>query len=114
MRRPAKTQADQRVIENIQNLGANLDQPREVIHFLYFPTEKAACQIAEELKSRGYSLEQGPAPKVEDKRANPYCVIASSRIVLNSTVVHNFRRFFEQLAAFHEGEYDGWEAACEP
>jgi regulator of ribonuclease activity B len=109
-----RTQGDQLVLDSLQTLDADLSQPREVIHFLYVPTEEAARQVAEELKSRGYSVEQKPAPIVEKEPINPFCLIASNRFVSYSTTVQKFRHFFEQLAEFHQGDYDGWEAASKP
>jgi len=114
MRNLTKAQGDQLVIDNLRKLGANFAQPRELIHFLYFPTEDAARQVAEELKRRGYSVTQAPAPGMDKPRLNPFSVIAASRVVVNSGAIQEFRQFFEQLAEFHQGEYDGWEAACEP
>jgi regulator of RNase E activity RraB len=109
-----KTRGDQEVIEQLRALGADLNQPREVIHYLYLPGEEASHLAGEALQSKGYSIEETAAANAGENSQNPFLVKATSQSVLNSKTVHESRRLFEQLAAFHHGEYDGWEAAAKP
>jgi len=109
-----ETRGDQEVIEQLRALGADLNQPREVIHYLYLPGEEASHLAAEALQSKGYSIEETAAANADENPPNPFLVKATIQSVLNPTNVQESRRLFEQLAAFHDGEYDGWEAAAKP
>jgi hypothetical protein len=109
-----KAQGDQAVIEQLRALGADLNQPRELIHYLYLPAPEVSRQAAKALRSRGYSTEERAAANANENPPNPFLVMATSQTVLNPRTLQEFRQLFEQLAAFHNGEYDGWEAAAQP
>jgi len=109
-----KSQADQMILQQLKSLGADMSQPREVLHYLYLPSRDAARQAAEALRSKGYSAEERMAANAKDNPPNPFLVLAKNQIVVTPQATHQFRQLFEQLAAFHNGEYDGWEAAAKP
>jgi regulator of RNase E activity RraB len=109
-----KTEADRAVMGQLRYLGADLDQPREVIHYLYLPTADASQKAAQALRLEGYEVEEKAACDAAKKPPNPFLVLATSEIVLNPWAVRQFRQLFEQLASHFCGEYDGWEAAAQP
>ncbi|HKV03611.1 MAG TPA: ribonuclease E inhibitor RraB [Candidatus Acidoferrales bacterium] len=109
-----KAQADQFILDQLKRLGAGMSQPREVIHYLYLPSGEAARQAAEALQSKGYRTEDKMAANANINRQNPYLVLAKNHIVASPQAVQELRRLFEELASFHNGEYDGWEAAAKP
>ncbi|HKS83134.1 MAG TPA: ribonuclease E inhibitor RraB [Candidatus Acidoferrales bacterium] len=113
-RKLTKAEADSIVIEQLRKLGAKLNQPREVIHFLYLPTLDSSRMAAEALRSKGYETEEKAAANAASNPPNPFLVIATRQIVVDSSAVAEFRQIFEQLASFHNGEYDGWEACAQP
>jgi hypothetical protein len=41
-RKMTKAQGDRLVMEKLKDLGADMNQPREVIHFLYLPSQHAS------------------------------------------------------------------------
>jgi hypothetical protein len=63
---------------------------------------------------RGYFVDEKPAANASDNPPNPFLVLARNQAVVNSWTVREFREFFEGLASFHNGDYDGWEAAAQP
>jgi hypothetical protein len=109
--RPATTaEVDRLVVRQLEGRGADLSQPRHVLHFIYFPVETDARDAAEELDRAGYDATVTPPT---DEIAQ-WCVRAEAYRVIGFTTVEGFRAWFEQLAAEFRGEYDGWEAAAKP
>jgi hypothetical protein len=103
--------------ENLQLLGlmmedgADLDQPRHVLHYSYFPAEAIAAVARDEMAQAGWStsvdepLRDFPGQwSVKAERAD---------VVLTPDFVRESTDFFEALAARHAGEYDGWKQASE-
>lgn len=113
-RKLAKADADSFILEQLRKLGAKLNQPREVIHFLYLPTLEASHMAAEALRSKGYEIQEKAAANAANNPPNPFLVIATRKTVLDACAVAEFLQLFEQLASFHNGEYDGWEACAQP
>jgi regulator of RNase E activity RraB len=109
-----KAQADRAVMGQLRYLGADLDRPREVIHYLYLPNADASRKVAQALRLEGYSVEERPAADSAERPPNPFLVLATSETILNPEAVQQFRDLFEQLASHFSGEYDGWEAAMQP
>lgn len=110
----AKTEADLAIIQQLRGFSADLNQPREVVHYLYLPSLESSHQAADMLRSRGYSAIERPAANAGQNPPNPFLVKATIQLVVTPQTVHEFRKLFEELASFHNGEYDGWEAAARP
>jgi Regulator of ribonuclease activity B len=106
-------QSDKRVLKQLRRLGANLARPREVIHFLYFPTQVAAEQASHHLRGEGYMIDVRPAANVADNPPNPWVMEARIVAVVDEASVIPMRAKFEEIAAAGGGEYDGWEAAAD-
>lgn len=101
---------DKLSLKELHARGADLTRPRHVLHFLYFADEATARSAAEAVASAGYEVRVGEP----SERASEWEVRAETTRVVNESTVHAFRPWFEQVAAQHAGEYDGWEAAAKP
>ncbi len=108
----APESSDRMVLKELRKIGANLSKPREVIHFLYFPTQVAAEKAATQLRGEGYAIDVRPAANAEENPPNPWLMEARIHAVVDETTVAGMRAKFESLAEAGSGEYDGWEAAA--
>jgi hypothetical protein len=104
---------DKRVLKQLRKGRANLSRPREVVHFLYFPTQVAAERASHELRGEGYMIDVRPAANAAEKPPNPWLMEARIFAVVDESTVQPMRARFEALAAAGGGEYDGWEAAAD-
>src|SRR5918995_373228 len=84
-------QADKQVLKQLRRLGANLSRPREVIHFLYFPTQVAAEQASHQLRGEGYAIDVRPAANADQNPPNPWLMEARIRAVVDETTVAPMR-----------------------
>ena len=105
-------EGDRLIIEQLRSMGANLSMPREVLHYLYVPTEAAAAEASQEARDQGYTTEVRPA--AGPPGPNPWLVLATRDEVLSLEAARASREAFAALAATYKGEYDGWEAAATP
>jgi len=69
------------VLAQLRALGADLSQPRDVRHYLYFPTEASARAAERELAELGYMTEVDGATKSDEVAAKPWRVLASAERV---------------------------------
>lgn len=103
-------EADALALRQLAARGADLAQPRHVIHFLYFGDETDARAAAEELEDAGWSTTLDPP----STNVTVWTVRADGHRIVSSVTVESFRALFEGVAAPHHGEYDGWEAGAKP
>lgn len=101
--------ADRLALRQLAGRGADLSKPRHVIHFLYVASERHAHEVAEALGDSWNVAIEPPSDEIEQ-----WCVKADGTRTLSPETVRAFRAWFEELAASHAGEYDGWEAAAKP
>lgn len=109
--RPKSPQeADALALRQLAGRGADLAQPRHVIHFLYFTEEGDARAAADVVREAGWHAEiADPTPNVE-----VWTLRADGTRIISTATVETFRAWFEHVATEHRGEYDGWEAAAKP
>jgi hypothetical protein len=98
---------DQLTLEQLAKTGADLSREREAIFYLYVP-EGAAEGAAGELRAGGFDVEAGPSAGEDEAR---WCVTAVKVMRVDAATIAAERRRFEELAARHGGDFDGWEAA---
>jgi hypothetical protein len=96
---------DLRVIAQMKQLGWDLNEPRLVEHFLYFPTESSARDVAATLGSRGYEVTVRPGADGVNWLVRP-----NVRMVITPDSITSQRMELTQLASAQGGEYDGWGA----
>lgn len=105
-------EGDRLILDQLRSIGADLSQPREVLHYLYLPTREAADAVGADVEPRGYAVEIRPA--AGPPGPNPWLCLATIVSVVSLESVRAAREEFEVLAGAHGGEYDGWEAAGTP
>ena len=95
--------ADLEVGDNLRMLGADIEQPREIEFFLYFPTEDAAGKAASLLAEGGFQVQITPAHGEEK-----WICFATIQMVPDVAALMRLRKQFNGLADQLGGEYDGW------
>lgn len=102
---------DLAVLGQLMEAGADLDNPRHVLHYLYFPDQADALAAAEEAQAEGWQADaREPLPEYPDQWS---VVCERDEAVLTADFVRESTDFFESLAARNQGEYDGWEASLD-
>lgn len=101
---------DDMVIDQLVKAGADLRQPRDTVHYLYFQSEEGANVAADMLSAHGLTANAKPAASGSD----PWVVIANHDYVVNADSIRDIRRVAEEAARAGDGDYDGWEAAAVP
>ena len=89
--------------------GADLNQPRHALYYLYFGTREASEAGAVEGRAAGYDCEvRDPLPAYPGQWS---VVCQRSDAVLDIAGVRGADDLFQGIADRLEGEFDGWEAA---
>jgi regulator of RNase E activity RraB len=97
---------DREVLNQLEQLGADMERPLETRHYLYFKDRSAAETAAERLREQGYEI------AVDVSAAGPgWLALASNTQLLSPSIVEQLRREMTILAESLGGIYDGWEAA---
>jgi hypothetical protein len=102
-------EGDRRMIEQLQEAGADMSQARSADHYFYFPTQPAASEAARQLGAEGFHVTVRRAAV-----GDSWLALASEMAVVNEDAIHDLRVRFEDLASALGGEYDGWETAATP
>jgi hypothetical protein len=102
-------EADALAVRQLAGRGADLSKPRHIIHFLYFAAEEDARSAAEAIAETWRTTVEPP-----DDTIAQWCVRAEGDRTVGPETVAAFRLWFDDIAAAHRGEYDGWEAAAKP
>jgi Regulator of ribonuclease activity B len=110
--RPPKSpqEADALALKQLSSRGANLAKPRHVIHFLFFEHEADAEAAASAIRSTSWNARVEPPAE----NRSEWTVRADDDRIVSVDTVSSYRSWFEQMAAQHNGEYDGWEAKDKP
>jgi Regulator of ribonuclease activity B len=98
------SEADERVLAHLVDLGCDPGAPREVAHYLYLPQQERADSVAHILGRGGWRT------AVEACEDTSFLVVARRVGPLSTPIVKETRCTLEALAAEHGGIYDGWEA----
>ena len=100
--------SDRDILTALMCAGADLDEPRHVLHYTYFLTESAAYLAAADMSAAGWYVEvAGPEGGEDD-----WLVLGQHlSVVLTQENVHDARGFFEEIAQKYVGDYEGWEAS---
>jgi hypothetical protein len=110
--RPPKTpqEADALALRQLTSRGANMTKPRHVIHFLLFDDEADARAASETIGATAWTARIEPPAEARAE----WTVRADDERILSADTIAAYRTWFEQIAAQHHGEYDGWEAKAKP
>jgi hypothetical protein len=100
---------DRLILEQLRELGADLNRPRHVVHYLYFPDEAGARGAAETLTASGYDADVRPPSDGIER----WATIAETHTLVSEAWLSEMRPRLEAIAHANGGEYDGWEAAAD-
>jgi len=102
-------QQDEQVMAALRHAGADLSQPREVIHYLYLPTEAATHAAVARIDRDDRFVHAVIDPETGKSR-----IKMTHTAVVTLDAMRALRLELESAAAEGGGEYDGWEAAATP
>src|SRR5688572_33412876 len=88
-------EGDRLILDELRSLGADLSQPREVLHYLYVPTEAAATEASQEARDQGYTTEIRPAGG--QAGPHPWLVLANQDVVLSYGAARFYREVSTQI-----------------
>jgi regulator of RNase E activity RraB len=100
---------DLMVMNRLMQAGADLSEPRHVIHFFYSRSVESAETLANSVRAQpGWEVKVGePLPEYPGR----WSVVCETHAIVSAEFVRNTGDLFDSLAAKHQAEYDGWEAA---
>jgi len=92
--------------------GADLNQPRHALYYLYFGSQDVADQAAARAKAAGYDADvREPLPEYPGQ----WSVVCDRRdALLDVEGVKAADDLFQGIADDLGGEFDGWEASLQP
>jgi regulator of RNase E activity RraB len=103
---------NRRVVERLTTSGDDLTQPRNVDHWLYFPSESSRSQFSTQVESEGFAVEPFAAEKPDAEFGFGLRLSRSDRVDLETIDALAIDLF---LRAEHcGGEYDGWGCPVVP
>ena len=105
---------DLQLIGKLREQGADLGKPREIRHYLYFPTASMAQRAGQRLRSENYEIQEKKSEATPEVTTDLWVVIASKETIVDKQTVYAMRMSMEQIAKECGGNYDGWEAAVQP
>ncbi|HEX9270034.1 MAG TPA: ribonuclease E inhibitor RraB [Candidatus Limnocylindria bacterium] len=103
---------DQQVLDQLRRAGADLTKPRDIRHYLYFPSAATARSAADRLRASGYTVDVHASPT--PKPGEDWAVVANRVMVVNAETIRTERSLMDEVARQGQGVYDGWEAAAKP
>ena len=95
------------VLEQMAKHGADLTQPRHVVHYLYFDDEVVADTVAAQVDA---PFQTGVHEPIPEYPGSWRLICEAHDYTLSPGLVRDNSDYFEALAERHGGTYDGWEA----
>lgn len=99
---------DQDTVRELVVRGADMRQPRDVHHALYFPSAEAAARASRVAENAGWRASSSD-PEGDGDRWTLTC--ERDHYVLLARLIHADSQFFDTLARRGGGEHGGWEAS---
>jgi hypothetical protein len=99
---------NRRLVDHLTEAGDDLSQSREIVHWLYFPSDHARNQLIRQVENEGFVAEAFDTGKPDDEFAFGLTLVRKDSAVLDTLdplVADLFLR-----AQTCGGEYDGWES----
>jgi Regulator of ribonuclease activity B len=103
-------EADALALRQLESRGANMTKARHVVHFLIFGDEADATAASEAIEATSWRA----SVELPTETRPEWVVRADDERIVSADTVASYRTWFEQIAAQHHGEYDGWEAKAKP
>lgn len=98
---------NRQVIDRLSDSGDSLETPRAVDYFANFPSSESRSQFIAEVVAKGYEV-VGQRFNNEPGAELPYTVNLQRVSPIDWDTIDEFTFELFDLAAEHEGEYDGW------
>lgn len=102
MKRPKGV--DDAVIKNLNRIGDNLEEERNVDFYLYFDLEHEAYAVGTELAKYLFKTNISYT-----SFSNQWLLLASKTMMVTTSRLIEIGNWMEELAAQNDGNYDGWE-----
>jgi len=103
-------EADALALRQLESRGANMTQARHVVHFLLFEDEASAQAASEAIRATAWRA----SIETPNETGDEWTVRADDERIVSADTIAAYRSWFEQIAAQHHGDYDGWEAKAKP
>lgn len=110
-------EADNALIDELVELGINLERPRETRFHFVFDKKTAADSVAARLSPDGYECEvteMKPNFVVRLFKKSEWLVTATKVMVVDCYIISELRTEFNAIMAETDGMYDGWEVEVFP
>ena len=110
-------EADNALIDELVELGIDLDRPRETRFHFVFAASSGADGVAARLTADGYECEVTelkPNIVVRLFKKSEWLVTATKLMVVNCYIISELRTDFSTLMSESGGVYDGWEVEVFP
>lgn len=99
---------DRRVVEGLAENGDSPATPRRVDHWIYFAASRKRNTFITAVALQGFDVEE----RLEDAGGDrPYGARVHRVDAVELEHIHEVVMMLHELAAEHEGEYDGWETS---
>lgn len=96
--------SDREALNELRSVS-NIDAIHTIRHYLYFLLEDYASNVANDLRKRGFSVEQ----RLGADGIN-WLVLLTEQAVPTESRITEMRVMLDKIAINYSGEYDGWEA----
>jgi len=110
-------EADNALIDELLELGINLDRPRETRFHFVFANKTVADSVAARLTPDGYECEvteMKPNIVVRLFKKSEWLVTATKVMLVDCYIISELRTEFNGIMAETGGVYDGWEVEVFP
>jgi hypothetical protein len=82
---------DVQLVAQLQQNGADITKPREILHYLYFPSEDLARNTVEELSKWGHEASEKLSKHPTADAAKPWVVIGRRETVVYEKTIADMR-----------------------
>lgn len=100
---------NRRVVENLEKQGDDLSAPREIEHFLYFPTSAHRNSFTEKIEPENFRIVNQSYDAENDEL--PYALVIGRSEKIDLQAMDETVMFLILQSAEEKGEYDGWATA---
>jgi len=110
-------EADNSLIDELVELGVNLERPRETRFHFVFGNELSAESVVARLTADGYECEiteMKPNVFVRLFKKSEWLVSATKVMAVDCYIISELRTEFNAIMAETNGVYDGWEVEVFP
>lgn len=100
---------DLRIVQDLMLDGADLTTQRHVAYYVSLPDESTARYAAEHIRLRGFTVRIGTPEGPGRNRWPLRC--DRHGVVLDVDTVRSNADYFDALAVWYQGWFDGWESS---